>query len=81
MGQFKSGSFYLAIQAGVPIVPVTLNGTRAVLKPDTYHVRAGQTEMIVHPAIPTSGLTVQDVEALSAKVRAQIASRFVPSDE
>jgi 1-acyl-sn-glycerol-3-phosphate acyltransferase len=81
MGQFKSGSFYLAIQAGVPIVPVTLNGTRAVLKPDTYHVRAGQTEMIVHPAIPTRGLTVQDVEALAAKVRAQIASRFVPSDE
>jgi 1-acyl-sn-glycerol-3-phosphate acyltransferase len=80
MGQFKSGSFYLAIQAGVPVVPITLNGTRAVLKPDTYHVRAGQTEMIVHPAIPTSGLTLRDVDALSAEVRAQIISRFVPSN-
>jgi hypothetical protein len=52
-----------------------------VLKPDTYHVRAGQTEMIVHPSIPTRGLTLRDVEALSGKVRAQIVSRFVPSDE
>jgi 1-acyl-sn-glycerol-3-phosphate acyltransferase len=81
MGQFKSGSFYLAIQAGVPVVPITLNGTRAVLKPDTYHVRAGHTEMIVHPAIPTGGLTLRDVDALSGKVRAQIISRFVPSKE
>ncbi len=80
IGPFKSGSFYLAIQSGVPVVPITLNGTRAVLKPDTYHVRPGQTEMIVHPAIPTHMLTREDVEALSEKVRAQIVSRFVPSD-
>jgi 1-acyl-sn-glycerol-3-phosphate acyltransferase len=81
IGQFKSGSFYLAIQAGVPVVPITLNGTRAVLKPDTYHVRGGQTEMIVHPPISTSGLTFQDVDALLGEVRAQIISRFVPSGE
>jgi 1-acyl-sn-glycerol-3-phosphate acyltransferase len=81
IGPFKSGSFYLAIQSGVPVVPITLNGTRGVLVPDTYHVRAGQTEMIVHPPIPTSNLTHRDVDALSQKVRAQIVSRFVPADE
>jgi 1-acyl-sn-glycerol-3-phosphate acyltransferase len=81
IGSFKSGSFYLAIQSGVPVVPITLNGTRAVLKPDTYHVRSGQTEMIVHPPIPTSTLTRNDVEALSGKVRARIISRFVTSDQ
>jgi 1-acyl-sn-glycerol-3-phosphate acyltransferase len=78
---FRSGSFYLAILSGVPVVPITLNGTRAVLKPDTYHVRPGRTEMIVHPAIPTSNLTRLDVDALTEKVRAQILSRFVPADE
>jgi 1-acyl-sn-glycerol-3-phosphate acyltransferase len=78
---FKSGSFYLAILAGVPIVPVTLNGTRHVLKPDTYHVRPGQTEMIIHKPIPTEGLTANDVEALSARVREQIlSSRRAPAD-
>ena len=77
---FRAGSFYIAILSGVPIVPITLNGTRAVLKPDTYHVRAGQTAMIVHPAIQTQGWALKDVEKLSAKVRGIIASRFVPVD-
>ena len=77
---FKRGSFYLAILAGVPIVPITVNGTSYVLKPDTYHVRAGQTEIIVHPPIPTQGLTLHDVDALSQKVRDAIASRFLPAE-
>jgi 1-acyl-sn-glycerol-3-phosphate acyltransferase len=78
MRPFKRGSFYLAILAGVPIVPITLNGTRHVLKPDTYHVRPGRTEMIIHKPIPTAGLTVDDVDALSARVREQIVSRRKP---
>lgn len=75
---FKAGSFHIAILSGVPIVPITLNGTARVLKPDTYHVRAGQTEMIVHPAIETKALTLKDVHSLSEQVRSTIASRFVP---
>jgi 1-acyl-sn-glycerol-3-phosphate acyltransferase len=78
---FKAGSFYIAILAGVPIVPITLNGTPNVLKPDTYHVRAGQTEMIVHPAISTQGLNLKDAEKLSEQVKGTIASRFVPAEE
>ena len=78
---FKGGSFYLAIKAGVPIVPITLNGTRDALKPDTYYVRGGQTEMIVHPPIPTAGLGLNTTEELCAEVRARIASRFHPSPE
>ncbi len=78
---FKAGSFYLAIRAGVPIVPVTLNGSRAVLKPDTYHVRSGEVQVILHPAIPTAGLTLDDVDTLSERVRKQIHSRFQPSED
>lgn len=73
---FKSGSFYLAIQAGVPVVPITLNGTRYVHKPDTYHVRSGRVEMVIHPPIPTAGLTPNDVDSLSARVREKIVSRL-----
>lgn len=76
---FKAGSFYIAILAGVPIVPITINGTPNVLKPDTYHVRAGQTEMIVHPAISTEGLNLKDAEKLSEQVKGIIASRLVPA--
>jgi 1-acyl-sn-glycerol-3-phosphate acyltransferase len=77
---FKAGSFYIAILAGVPIVPITINGTPNVLKPDTYHVRAGRTEMIIHPAVSTEGLSLHDVEVLSQRVRDSIASRLVPAD-
>jgi len=62
----------------VPVVPITLNGTRHVHKPDTYHVRSGQTEVIIHDPIPTAGLTVDDVDSLSARVREKILSRFAP---
>jgi 1-acyl-sn-glycerol-3-phosphate acyltransferase len=75
---FRGGTFYLAILSGVPVVPITLNGTRYTHEPDTYHVRAGQTEMIVHPAIPTARLTKDDVHKLSAQVREQIVSRIRP---
>jgi len=75
---FKAGTFYLAILSGVPVVPITLNGTRYVHEPDTYHVRAGQTEMIIHDPIPTSGLTTHDVDRLSAQVRERIVSRMRP---
>ena len=62
----------------MPLVPITLNGTRGVLEPDTYHVRPGQTELIIHPPIVTEGMTTKDVDALSARVREQILSRFRP---
>jgi 1-acyl-sn-glycerol-3-phosphate acyltransferase len=78
---FKGGSFYLAIQARVPVVPITLNGTRHVHEPDTLHVRSGHTEMIIHAPISTAGLSSQDVDALSAQVHRCIASRFVPPEE
>jgi 1-acyl-sn-glycerol-3-phosphate acyltransferase len=76
---FKSGAFLLAIRSGVPVIPVTLNGTRWVLTPDTYHVRSGEVEMIVHPPIPTEGLSLEDVRPLAERARNQILSRFKPA--
>jgi 1-acyl-sn-glycerol-3-phosphate acyltransferase len=73
---FKAGAFHLAVRSGVPVFPVTLNGTMAVLRPDTVHIRPGLVEMIVHPSIPTAGLTSDDVKGLAEKVRDQILSKF-----
>lgn len=78
---FKAGSFYIAILAGVPVVPITVNGTSYVLEADTYHVRAGPTEIIVHPPISTEGLTLHDVDALSQKVKDAIGSRLAAAEE
>jgi len=73
---FKAGAFHLAVRSGVPVVPITLNGTMAVLKPDTVHIRPGRVEMIVHPAVPTAGLASEDVRELAERVRNQVLSRF-----
>lgn len=73
---FKSGAFHLAILSGVPVTPVTLNGTMAVLRPDSVHIRPGKVELIVHPPIPTTGLTRDNASALSKRVRLQMLSRF-----
>ena len=81
LGPFKRGGFFLAVQAGVPIVPITLNGSREVLPPDTYHIRPGRVEIVFHPPIATAGLTAKDVSALSGRVRERIRSRFRPPND
>ncbi len=78
---FKNGSFYLAILSGVPIIPITINGSREVLRPDSLHVRRGRVDVIIHPPVRTQGLTASDVSQLSAKVREQVQSRFHPAAE
>ncbi|MGH9354991.1 MAG: lysophospholipid acyltransferase family protein [Terriglobia bacterium] len=78
MGPFRSGSFYLAIKSGAPVVPVTISGSRAVLKPDSLHMRPGTVNITIHSPIPTAALTLNDVRDLSERVRSVILSRFRP---
>ena len=73
---FKKGGFKLAIQAGVPIVPVTIIGSRQVLPPDSIIFRPGPVEMYVDAPIPTAGLTEADIESLMKQVRAAMATHF-----
>ncbi len=78
LGPFKSGSFYLAIQAGVPLIPITINGTRRVLKPDSLHIHPGPVEVIIHSPIPTEGLGLDGVNGLLLRVREAVLSRMAP---
>lgn len=75
-GEFKAGTFLLAIKAGVPVIPVTLNGTRAVMGISSWDIHPGRVELIVHPPIPTSGLTGDDAAALAARVRSVMEAEF-----
>ena len=74
--EFKAGTFLLAIKAGVPVVPVTLNGTRAVLKMNSFHVHPGCVEMILHAPISTDGMHSRSADALCSQVRDIIAADF-----
>jgi 1-acyl-sn-glycerol-3-phosphate acyltransferase len=66
---FLPGAFFLAIKAQVDIVPVALVGTYELLPMNTYHIKCRPLEMRVGEPIPTTGLTIRDMEALSAKVQ------------
>jgi 1-acyl-sn-glycerol-3-phosphate acyltransferase len=63
---FKRGSFVLAAEAGVPVVPVSLLGVKAVVPQGIRTLRPGTVHLRVHPAIPQAG---RDAEALAEEVR------------
>lgn len=66
---FLPGAFFLAIKAQVDIVPVALVGTYELLPMNTYHIKCRPLEMRVGEPISTVGLTLRDMEALSARVQ------------
>lgn len=74
---FKKGGFKLAMQARVPIVPVTIIGSRQVLPKNSIIFRPGPVDMYVDEPIPTEGLKDEDLEELMRTVRAVMARHFI----
>jgi 1-acyl-sn-glycerol-3-phosphate acyltransferase len=68
--RFKRGSFSLAIEAGVPVVPVSLIGVKAVVPHGLTSVRPGALRVVLHPPVPTAGRSPDDAEAFAEEVRA-----------
>jgi 1-acyl-sn-glycerol-3-phosphate acyltransferase len=69
---FKKGPFYMAIETGVPIVPVTILGTFEILPKGRSAIHPGTATFIFHPALEPGSFASR--EALMAAVREQIAS-------
>jgi 1-acyl-sn-glycerol-3-phosphate acyltransferase len=69
---FKEGAAYIAIKAGVPVVPVTLIGTREILAMGSATFRRGPVTLRIGDPIPTHGLTMRDREELTECVRKRI---------
>jgi 1-acyl-sn-glycerol-3-phosphate acyltransferase len=78
--RFKKGAFRMAVGLGLPILPLTVTGTRNVLPAGTSDLLPGSARLIIHPPIPVEGLTAADCSHLSRQVREVIASAL-PSDE
>jgi 1-acyl-sn-glycerol-3-phosphate acyltransferase len=60
MDPFKDGAAYIAIKAGVPIVPIALIGLREVLPMGGAIIRGRKVKMIIGDPVPTLDLTLQD---------------------
>ncbi|MEN1728592.1 MAG: lysophospholipid acyltransferase family protein [Pseudomonadota bacterium] len=71
---FKKGAFRVAIDQQMPILPMTVIGTRDVMAADSVRIRPGSVRLVIHPPIPTQGLDLDELDALSDQVRGVIAS-------
>ncbi len=70
---FKGGGFVLAEQSHADVVSVTIQGSRAVLLPLTYHVRGGPVTVTLGNPISSAGSAVRD---LMTRVRGEITAVF-----
>lgn len=67
---FKKGAFQMAIAAGVPIIPVCVSSYAGRLRLNRRH--AGEVLIRSLPALPTTGLSLDDLPALMAQCRQQM---------
>jgi 1-acyl-sn-glycerol-3-phosphate acyltransferase len=73
---FMGGAFFSAIKAQVDVVPMALIGTYEILKMNTWHIKPKPVRLLVGESIATTGLTMRDTEALTAKAREAIARLY-----
>ncbi len=71
---FKKGGFWMALQAGVPIVPVRVSGTREIVPAGSVVVRPGTVGVAILPPVETRGKTPDDIPGLMARVREAMTS-------
>ncbi|CBZ02248.1 1-acyl-sn-glycerol-3-phosphate acyltransferase [Clostridium botulinum] len=69
LGEFKKGSMKLGIKAGVPIVPIAINGTYNVLEANGRKIKAADVDLIICPPIYPNELSKEEQNNLSATIK------------
>jgi 1-acyl-sn-glycerol-3-phosphate acyltransferase len=69
---FKKGAFVMAIECGLPILPITINGTKHSLAKGSLWTRSAEVAVTIHQPVPTESYSYDNREKLSEKVRSII---------
>ncbi|MBN1533584.1 MAG: 1-acyl-sn-glycerol-3-phosphate acyltransferase [Spirochaetes bacterium] len=69
---FKKGAFVMALDMGLPLLPLTIIGTRNVLPNNTADLFPGRVKLIIHPPIPTEGYDHDSMPELMERAWASI---------
>ncbi|MEM9849345.1 MAG: HAD-IB family hydrolase, partial [Bacteroidota bacterium] len=69
LGKFKKGGFHLAMQAGVPIIPVVVRNAYDAMPRGSRFLKSAAIEVVVHPAIPTTDWQLKDLATHVQEVR------------
>lgn len=72
MGEFKNGGFRAALKAGVPVVPVMIDGTYRVMEANHMWIRPASVRVKVLPPVPTQGMSREESREIGEKVREMI---------
>jgi 1-acyl-sn-glycerol-3-phosphate acyltransferase len=72
---FRMGTFLVAAEAGVPVVPVAILGTRSMLRGDDFFPRRGKATVAAAPSILPRGTDWQAAVRLRDAVRSEILAR------
>jgi len=73
---FKQGMFHLAIQAGVPITPISIIGAHEIMPKRSLVVKPGTITMVIDRPVAVSGYTIETRGELIEKVRNIIIRNF-----
>lgn len=75
---FKRGAFNLAVRAGVPVIPLTINGSFGIMRKHSFVIRPGNVEVILSQpiAVPASGGKEAEIE-LMEKVHTAIEHHYI----
>jgi 1-acyl-sn-glycerol-3-phosphate acyltransferase len=71
---FRRGGFFMALDAGAPIVPVSIDGTFELMPRVSWKVRKGRVRIVFHEPVPVAGCAPDAIPALMERVRAAIAA-------
>ena len=74
--KFKKGGFVMAIQSGVPIIPVILRGTWPIMAKSSLRINRGDVEMEIGEPIDTTGYAMETKAELMDRVRMVICEKF-----
>jgi 1-acyl-sn-glycerol-3-phosphate acyltransferase len=80
VGRFKKGSFLVAVDARLPVVPVSISGSCHVMTKGRLMVRPGDVQLTVHAPIPTADLQRRNLIEFGERVR-EIVMCGVPEVE
>lgn len=73
---FKKGSFYLALQSGVPIVPVTILGSREVMKKRKLNIHAGTITVVIDKPVDVKEYTLENREDLIERIHRVVSGNY-----
>ena len=81
LGKFKKGAFRMAIDLNIPVLPVTIIGTRYILPSKTIDLFPGTVKMIIHRPIDIAGYNDDNIRELMEKARSVIQSGLISPKE